>query len=229
MPGEPVIALGHRWEQRTWEGVSVMDSVTSENTSSAADMHVLEVIRAAKQELAELVRQRAEIMRRIGTTKQAILGLANLFGDTALQDELLEFMENRSVKRQPGFTRACRFVLMQANRPLNSREMCEQLWHKHRELAIRHKDLLASVTTVLNRLVGYGEARAIEEPGGRRIWEWIAERESGVPSAPGPLNADPIPEFCGLEGEPNQRRPALLEQAGDPPTPVPPRVRRRLG
>jgi hypothetical protein len=165
-----------------------MNEAHSENTLPAADTHMLEVVRAAKQQLSELVKQRAEIMRRIGTAKQTILGLASLFGDTALQDELLEFMENRSVRRQPGFTRACRFLLMEAHRPLNSREMCVQLWHRHRDLATRHKDLLASVTTVLNRLVGYGEARAIEEPGGRRLWEWIAERETGVPTDPGPLN-----------------------------------------
>jgi hypothetical protein len=145
----------------------------SNATSSPTDPHVLQVIRAAQQELGELMQQRAEIMRRIGTTKQTLIGLARLFGDTALQQELIEFMDERATTRQPGFTRACRMILMEAKGGVNSREMCEQLWHKNRELAVRHKDLLASVTTVLNRLVRYGEAQAIEE-NGRRVWMWVA-------------------------------------------------------
>jgi hypothetical protein len=40
---------------------------------------------------------------------------------------------------------------------------------------LRHKDPLASVTTVLNRLVEYGEARTIVKENGRRAWEWVAE------------------------------------------------------
>jgi hypothetical protein len=40
---------------------------------------------------------------------------------------------------------------------------------------LRHKDPLASVTTVLNRLVEYGEARAVVNEHGRRAWEWVAE------------------------------------------------------
>jgi hypothetical protein len=39
----------------------------------------------------------------------------------------------------------------------------------------RHKDPLASVTTVLNRLVEYGEARAVVGVNGRRAWEWISD------------------------------------------------------
>jgi chorismate mutase len=43
--------------------------------------HVQEVVRQAHEELRQLLQQRAEVMRRIGTVKQTISGLANLFGD----------------------------------------------------------------------------------------------------------------------------------------------------
>ena len=43
--------------------------------------HVQEVIRQAHGELRHLLQQRSEIMKRIGTVKQTISGLANLFGD----------------------------------------------------------------------------------------------------------------------------------------------------
>jgi hypothetical protein len=45
---------------------------------------------------------------------------------------------------------------------------------------LRHKDPLASVTTVLNRLVEYGEARTVVRENGRRAWQWVADpAESG--------------------------------------------------
>ena len=52
--------------------------------------HVQEVIRQAHDELRQLLQQRADIMKRIGTLKQTISGLANLFGDGVLNEELLE-------------------------------------------------------------------------------------------------------------------------------------------
>jgi hypothetical protein len=39
----------------------------------------------------------------------------------------------------------------------------------------RHKDPLASVTTVLNRLVEYGEARTLVRENGRRAWQWVSD------------------------------------------------------
>jgi chorismate mutase len=74
--------------------------------------HVQEVIRQAHDELRQLLSQRAEIMKRIGTVKQTISGLANLFGDNVLNEELLELVDRKSNGRQPGFTKACRMMLM---------------------------------------------------------------------------------------------------------------------
>ena len=44
----------------------------------SGDSHVQEVVKAAHEELRQLLRQRADIMKRIGTLKQTISGLANL-------------------------------------------------------------------------------------------------------------------------------------------------------
>src|SRR3982751_6390037 len=78
---------------------------------------VQQVVRAAHDELRQLMRQRADIMKRIGTVKQTISGLANLFGDDVLTDELLALVDRKSGGRQPGFTKACRMVLMAADKP----------------------------------------------------------------------------------------------------------------
>ena len=136
--------------------------------------HVQEVIRQAHDELRQLMQQRAEIMKRIGTVKQTISGLANLFGDGVLNEELMELVDRKSNGRQPGFTKACRMILMESRRAMNSRDICDYFQEKLPELLARHKDPMASVTTVLNRLVEYGEAEAVMS-NGRRAWRWVAD------------------------------------------------------
>jgi hypothetical protein len=136
------------------------------------------VVKAAHDELLQLMRQRADVMKRIGTVKQTIAGLANLFGDQVLGDDLLELIDRKPNGRQPGFTKACRRVLMEVRRPLGAREVCVELERYAPTIMARHKDPLASVTTVLNRLVDYGEARSLSNDRGRRVWEWVSDSET---------------------------------------------------
>jgi hypothetical protein len=154
--------------------------------------HVQEVVRQAHEELRQLLAQRAEVMKRIGTVKQTIAGLANLFGDSVLNEELLELVDRKSNGRQPGFTKACRMVLMEANRSMSARDVCDQIQERMPPMLARHKDPMASVTTVLNRLVDYGEAEAVVLTNGRRAWRWIADSESetvrSTSAAGAPLN-----------------------------------------
>ena len=146
--------------------------------SQAADLHVQEVIRSAERELHELLERRAELMKRIGTIKQTLAGLANIFGDSVPSDPLLTFLDRKSASRQPGLTRACRVVLLESEKPLGARLVCQALQQKFPEVLERHKDPIASVTTVLNRLVDYTEARCSLDMNGRRVWEWIAKPEN---------------------------------------------------
>ena len=146
--------------------------------------HVQEVVRQAHEELRQLLQQRAEVMRRIGTIKQTIAGLANLFGDCVLSDELLEILDRKSNGRQPGFTKACRMILMEGKRALSARDVCDRIQERVPPMLARHKDPMASVTTVLNRLVAYGEARAVSLANGRRAWQWVADSESAPAKLP---------------------------------------------
>jgi hypothetical protein len=142
------------------------------------DSHVQEVVKTAHEELRQLMSQRSDIMKRIGTLKQTISGLANLFGDEILGEDLLELVDRKAGGRQPGFTKACRMVLMEAGRPLAVREVCERIQQRLPVVLVRHKDPMASVTTVLNRLVEYGEAESVLRENGRRAWQWVAEPAS---------------------------------------------------
>ncbi len=141
------------------------------------EQHVRDVVRSAERELDELQRQRAGLMKRIGTIKQTLAGLADIFGDAVLPDELLTLLHRRASGRRPGFTRACRVVLMESVEPLGARQICDHLKQRFPDLLEHHKDPVASTTTVLGRLVEYAEARCFVNPSGRRVWQWVAERE----------------------------------------------------
>jgi len=144
--------------------------------------HVQEVIRQAHDELRQLLQQRGEVMKRIGTVKQTIAGLANLFGDGVLSEELLELVDRKSNGRQPGFTKACRMMLMEAGRAMSARDICDYFQQNLPSMLARHKDPMASVTTVLNRLVEYGEAQAVVS-NGRRAWRWVTDSAAEVSTA----------------------------------------------
>jgi hypothetical protein len=127
-------------------------------------------------EFQALMLQRAAILKRIGTIKQTIIGLAKLFGDEAVGEKLLEVVEHRSSTRSRGFTRTCRLVLMESTRPMMCQEVYEDVRRRNPTLLAHHKDPLASVNTVLNRLAMYGEARIVMNERGKRAWEWSTER-----------------------------------------------------
>ncbi len=52
-----------------------VSSTAIRDTDYDKDSHVREVLKAAQSELRDLMRQRANIMKRIGTVKQTIVGL----------------------------------------------------------------------------------------------------------------------------------------------------------
>ncbi|HWS17637.1 MAG TPA: hypothetical protein VN223_06465, partial [Candidatus Elarobacter sp.] len=74
--------------------------------------------------------------------------------------------------------------LMEANRALSARDVCDRLQQKSPPMLARHKDPMASVTTVLNRLVAYGEAQAVALDNGRRAWQWVADSQSATAELP---------------------------------------------
>jgi hypothetical protein len=152
----------------------------TEEFAGSSNVHVLEVVKAAEEDLRQLIRQRAEIVRRIGTIKQTIVGLTNIFGDDSVGEELRELVGRKDGARRWGLTKFCRTVLMEANRPLGAQEVCEQLQGRVPLVLLHHKDPAASVTTVLNRLVAYGEAHKVHDENGRRAWRWHDQGGSDV-------------------------------------------------
>jgi hypothetical protein len=145
------------------------------STQVSGGEHVEEVVERLRQELDSLLKQRAAIIKKLGTIKQTILGLANLFGDDVISEDLLELVGHRPSSRQPGFTQACRTVLMESDRPLLTQEVGQEIERRNPALLARQKNPLASVSTVLNRLASYGEVRFMANEKERRVWQWVTK------------------------------------------------------
>jgi hypothetical protein len=136
---------------------------------------VVEVARQVQIELRELLRQRSAVMRRIGTVKRTVAGLAAMFGNESLSPDLLELMDGGARVRRTGFTRTVRAILMESDAVMSAREVCDRINERDPEMLTRHKDPLASVTTVLNRLVAYGEAQRVQSGAHKCSWQWASE------------------------------------------------------
>jgi hypothetical protein len=127
------------------------------------------------EELQALVQQRDEVTKKICTVKKTVAGLVSLFSPE-MHSELPSVLGEKSV-RQSGLSAECRLVLMSAERPLAAREVRDRVLKRLPGLA-NHRDSLASVTTILNRLIRYGEACQIADETGRNRWAWITEKPS---------------------------------------------------
>jgi hypothetical protein len=145
---------------------------------AAADLHVVDVIRRAEHELRQLMHERAAVTKRIGTVKRTIVGLAKLFGDGILDADPFDLAGRKGSSRQPGITGVCRRVLMEARRPMSARDICSEIHRSVPPLLARHKDPMATINTILGRLVEYGEATVLRGDYGQRVWLWAAEHES---------------------------------------------------
>jgi len=152
-------------------------------TLGDANSYVLDVIRRAERELRLLIAERAEVTKRIGTVRQTIVGLAKLFGEGIVDVALLDLGDHKSGPRQPGITRACRRVLMEARRPMSARDVCDQIQRTAPALLARHQDPMTTINTILGRLERYGEATVLSGDRGRRSWLWAANHDRGPNNA----------------------------------------------
>lgn len=135
-----------------------------------SEVHIQSVVRTACEELRQLTEQKAVIGRRISALKQTIAGLAELSGSDIIDDDLKPVITNGKRGRQDGFTNTCRRILSEAQSPMTANQFGDVIAQRCPELSAKHKNLLASITTVLNRLVSYGEAESSVGVGGRRVW-----------------------------------------------------------
>ena len=129
-----------------------------------------ELLSSMAQELRSLLAERATLARRIETVRRSISALAAMFGDDVLTDELLILLGRKRTHHVTGLTVACRTVLQESEGSVGAREVRDRILSINAAILQHHKSSLASITTVLNRLVSYGEARVVNRQG-QRAWE----------------------------------------------------------
>ena len=165
---------------------NVPTSAPLDSQPAALDDHVNEVIRETEQQLRQLMAERKAIVKRIRTVKQTITGLANMFNEAVTDPASLELIGRYRRSRPRGLTQACRQVLLDAGRPLNSRDLLDGLKRRAPALLASHADSMATINTILNRLVEYGEVTLVSVERGKREWLWSGT----TPNEPSPQNVN---------------------------------------
>jgi hypothetical protein len=118
-------------------------------------------------ELEALYTERKTVMKRIAAIKSAVASFVELSDDPGLAEEVARVLALPDRQRKNGLTQACRSILINSPVPLTAREVCDSA----SEHVKHHQDPLASVTTILNRLVEYGEAQIVDDTEANR-YRW---------------------------------------------------------
>src|SRR5581483_12194320 len=116
---------------------------TGRSAQPPAGTHVNKLLEEIYGEFQALMIRRETILRRIGTLRRTIIGLAKLFGDEAIDESVLEAVDPKSSPRSQGLTRTCRLVLMESSGPLTCQQVCDDIKHRNPALLAKHKDPLA--------------------------------------------------------------------------------------
>lgn len=130
---------------------------------------------AAVKDLAQAVSEDKLLQQRIARLKQTIASL----------DALIEGEETASEWKQSeqiGITDACRQALKVANSPRTAIEVRDWLANSGYELS-EQENALASIHTVLKRLVKAGEAAPGTNADGKATYEWIGARSDSFTTA----------------------------------------------
>lgn len=139
-------------------------------TDCQVDSSINRLVKALQLELRRLLEQRDAVVARHQTVRKSLIGLAAMFGPQILDSELQGLVTGSRAGRIPGLTNACRTILLEASKPMSTREICYGLQDSDPGVLKNQKNPVATVNTILNRLKQYGEARSIEGEG-TKLWE----------------------------------------------------------
>ena len=117
------------------------------DTDRKLEPHIQELCRSAQEELRQLMRDRAQVVKHSSSSRM--------------------LSPNNSANPP-----VCRDILLTEKRPLTANEVYRLVRQRFPMLLAEHKEPVSSVTTVLNRLVKYGEAESFFV-GKRRAWQKV--------------------------------------------------------
>lgn len=126
-------------------------------------------LQTKKQELARLLRSRQEIDHKIAQLQPLIShleGLCRELGDRAAKDAAIK------VELTTGLTELARTTLEGAALPLSASELKTRMEAKGFDFS-KYASPLATLHTVLNRLVKSGKVKVIPQKSGKKAYQWI--------------------------------------------------------
>jgi hypothetical protein len=139
------------------------------------------VVRGMRQELPSLLLERAAIVKRIGTIKRTVAGLADVFGDNVSSGKLRDFFAKRTARcgsrSRPGLTGTCRRILMESFEPVTTHQVWDRNQTTNPSVLARHRRPATSLAVILRRLVSYGEVGDRLNEKNVPTWLWIGPRK----------------------------------------------------
>jgi DNA repair exonuclease SbcCD ATPase subunit len=126
-------------------------------------------LQTKKQELARLLRQRQEIDHKIAQLQPLIShleGLCKELGDRAAKEAATK------VELTTGLTELARITLEEVGLPLNASQLKTRMETKGFDFS-KYTSPLATLHTILTRLVKSGRVRVVPEKGGKRSYQWV--------------------------------------------------------
>ena len=140
--------------------------VAMDSLHPVRDQNLQMIVERARDQLQQLTLQRREIDQRIAIIKRTVSGLVLLCrGGLQHRPD-----DGATAERGRGITKACRVVLNRADTPLSARKVYAILQGEFPDLFRQPGNHYASLVTILNRLVKYGEADTFLR-NGSRFWQ----------------------------------------------------------
>jgi hypothetical protein len=130
------------------------------------------LLESAMAELEMLLRQRAECDRRIEALQKAVKILEPIYRQTGTATASVELLLRSS---DLGLTDRVRAILQASERPLSPTQVRERVQDSGLDLS-EYSNPLATVHSVLRRLVEAQQVIAKAGIGGTKFYEWIGEK-----------------------------------------------------
>ena len=142
-------------------------TVDAVNTPQPLHNHDLRtVVEHAQDQLMQLMRERQQIAQRIAILKRTIKALYFYMASSCYVRPTMAQTKSADAE----LTNACRLVLTRADTSLSAQDISAILKEEFPDLFRRPGNQYASLVTILNRLVEYGEADTFLR-NGSRFWQ----------------------------------------------------------
>jgi predicted RNase H-like nuclease (RuvC/YqgF family) len=131
-------------------------------------------LKAKKQALAVLLRQRQQIDYKIAQLQPLIShleGLCRELGDRAAKEAAIK------LELTTGLTELARITLEEAMMPISASELKQRMETKGFDFK-KYSSPLSAIHTVLNRLVKSGKVKVVPQKGGKKAYQWITTIDS---------------------------------------------------